>query len=382
MKKTSLGLALLFSTVAFAASPGKAETEMPLAYDIKKIKINEGIKLISGATFDVESPAISNNGDRLCYIDKLKDSKIIYPVEIYTMELGRNGKWGNKRRIQKEKKFDAFSKCAFDENDDILASELKYRFWSFSMTRSLWHSIRNGDFEPKGYDSYITSYRFSDLEKTNTIKPKEMGFSSDKEFIKHPRVSPDGNWMTYYTMGMHDKKGAFLYNLNTKKTYRLSYSSDKHPTWTADGKKILFHFQQNIGENQVEAAYLGYYELNLTDKNVISYKRVVMDDLKAEGYTYHKHPALDTDSNLLFFHGQKKHEGKKVLMVRRLEKDSQVYELKMKINGMKLKKAKHPTIGFTNTGVVFVGKKDIEGEKYKIYQLTPEAVDFINSKMK
>ena len=37
----------------------------------------------------------------------------------------------------------------------------------------------------------------------------------------------------------------------------------QHPTWTTDGKKILFHYQINAKDKIPERAYLGYYDLQL-----------------------------------------------------------------------------------------------------------------------
>lgn len=194
--------------------------------------------------------------------------------------------------------------------------------------------------------------------------------------MKHPRVSPDNNWMVYYTMGSYGKKGIYLLNLKTNKRIHLGEHYDKHPTWIADGSKILFHTQfSDRKKGGMELAYLGYYEVELSDTELLSKKRVMLDDLSLKGYVYHKHPALYPDSNLLFFHGQTKPEGKKRMYVRSMEKNSLIYEIKMKVDGMKLKKAKHPSNGRTDTGLYFVGKRDIKGEKYKIYRLEPMSIN-------
>lgn len=374
-----IGLMAL-STTAFATSGGGSPSaDVKLAFDYEKIKVKSGVTLVDGNVFDVESVAVSNDGQRVCWIGKAKNKKWQYPTDIFIKDADELAKT-LPIKLKKSKRLNAFSKCAFNNDGNIMTSELFYK--PFAITASLYHSLTTGDFEPKKYHSYMAIYDYVTKDRLDLITPVGIGHENNKEFLKHPRMSPDNNWMVYYTMGNYGKKGVYLLNMKTKKRVHLGLHADKHPTWTMDGTKILFHTQvADRKKGGVERAYLGYYDVKFDGDNV-TYKRIMLDDMSKEGYAYHKHPAVYPGTNLLFFHGQTKPEGKKKIYVRSMDKGSKIYEVKMYLDGVKMKKAKHPANGRSDSGLYFVGKKDIEGEKYKIYRLESNSVNNLRNLVK
>lgn len=348
------------------------------AFDYSKINIKDGLSLLDGNMNDIDSVAVSNDGNQICWIGKKTTNKLLYPVNLYVKDVSESAVISPK----KINKFllNAFTKCAFDEKGNIVSSALKYR--PFSIMATVIGSLRTGDYEPKLFRSSMRIFdknTFSMLEDLNAV---DMGQTSMKAYIKHPRVSPDGRWITYYTMGEQGKKGIYLYNRVTTTVIHLGEFSDKHPTWNSEGDKILFHYQtSNRKEGGLEKSYLGYFELSFSGEDQVDFKRILIDDIEAKGYVYHKHPALYPGTNLLFFHGQKKEDGNKKIFVRNLAKNSKIYEVDMDKANVNLKKAKHPAVSRVDSGLYFLGKEDIKKSKYKIYKLSPKFIKKIESKV-
>lgn len=358
---------LLFTLLAISNGYG---SEVPsLRYT--KISLESGLELIDDSRFGVESPAVSDDGKEVCFIGKNKNRNYVYPVNAYTKRIGSS----SSATKVKKKMLNVFTKCAYSPDGSLVLSELKYS--PFAISASLFYSLRNEDFEPKRYRSVISIYSSKinkGFTKDEELKAISLGQNHKREFIKHPRVSPDGKWIVYYTSGIHGKKGIFLYHINSKKTVHLGERAEKHPTWSADGSKVLFHYQvADRKAGGLEKAYLGYYEVRFFGFKVEA-KRVMLDNSNDRGYIYHKHPALYPGTDLLFFHGQTKPEGGKKLYVRRLRPNSKIFELEMKKSNISLKKAKHPAVSRAQSGLVFVGKESKKNARYKVYRLNDNLI--------
>lgn len=379
MKRSIALLGILALSSSVFAGGGSPSTDVKLAYDYDKIKVKSGVTLVDGNIYDVESIAVSNGGDKLCWIGKSKNKKWQYPIDIFVKNTSESSS-ERPRKLYKSRRLNAYTKCAFNNEDNVMTSELLYK--PFAITATLYHSLVTGDFEPKRYHSYMSTYDYETNERLGLLTPIGIGHENNREFLKHPRMSPDNNWMVYYTMGNYGKKGIYLLNMKTQKRIHLGVHADKHPTWTMDGTKILFHTQvSDRKKGGLEQAYLGYYDMKFNGDNV-TYKRVMLDDMSKKGYAYHKHPAVYPGTDLLFFHGQTKPEGKKKMFVRSFSQNSQIYEVKMYQDGMKIRKAKHPATGRSDSGLYYVGKKDIPGERYKIYRLGPNSINNLRNLVK
>lgn len=361
-------------TISFAKA-----NEIKLAYDYEKINIKNHTELVDGNLNDIDSVAVSDDGNQICWIGKDTNRKSTYPINLYVKDTSLSVS----AKPQKIKKalLNAFTKCAFDHHGNIITSELKWR--PGAIVNTLYHSYRSGDFEPKTYQSILRTYDINTNQLVSEVDAIKLGQNSKKEFIKHPRVSPDGKWVTFYTMGNYGTEGVYLYHIDTQKVVHLGKFLDKHPTWSPDGSKILFHHQvSNRKEGGLEMAYLGFYDLSFSGKDDVTAKRVLIDDMTKEGYSYHKHPAMYVDSDLLFFHGQEKPDGKKSIYMRKLAKNSKIYKLSFKKLDTPLKKAKHPAVARNKSGLYFLGKEDQEGAKYKIYRLAPNLITKLNNLVK
>lgn len=336
-KKVAISLAIL------------AISNFTLAQDFAELKLKNSVAIIDQETFGAESVAISDDGSKLCWIAKSRDSKIVIPGDIFVKDF----KGEEVRRVKKGSPLNAFTKCSFDQDNNLVASKLHWR--PLALSRTIVVGLIRGDFDPIGYVSSITTLDESDKAIT-VIKPKDLDLKSNRTFLKHPRISPNGQWLTYY---LKSKKleGVYVHHLKSGKTFQLSDVYDKHPTWTPDGSKILFHYQIDATETQPEMAYLGYFDLKLDDKGeLISKERVLLDDPNKVGFRYQKHPAVLAGTNYVFFHGEIEAGDKKSLFVRRLTPNSTSHELKLEVDGKKITKAKHPASGAFDDTIVFIGK--------------------------
>src|SRR5690606_38226332 len=132
---------------------------------------------------------------------------------------------------------------------------------------------------------------------------------------------------------------------------------DKHPTWSPDGSKILFHYQIDATKDQPEMAYLGYFDVSLSESgDLIESKRIMLDEPKEVGFRYQKHPAILPGTNLVFFHGEENAGDKKDIFVRSLSPNSKAFKIKMEIEDVKISKAKHPASGAFDDSIYFIGK--------------------------
>jgi hypothetical protein len=346
-----------------------------LAQEIESIKLSKSVSIIDQKSIAPESVAISDDGSRICWIGKARDSKLVLPSEIFI-------KVENMHEIQKVHKggaLNAFTKCSFDLNNNLVTSKLHWR--PLALSRSVINGVMKGDMDPVGYASSISI--FNEIEKNiKTIFPKDLGIKTNTTFLKHARISPNGEWLTFY-LDSKKLKGIYLQHIATGKVHKLSNEYDKHPTWTHDSKKILFHNQIDAKDTNSEMSYLGYFELELTSSGeVLKNKRVLLDDPSVVGFRYQKHPAMIRDTDLVIFHGEKAAGEKKALYVRKLEKNSPSFELKLELaDGTKISKAKHPTTGATTDKIIFIGKTKNTNDDM-ILELSEEALLQLKNKIK
>ena len=358
-KLMTLGLVLNLLSIAPSYAKG-----------FKSISVNDGIEVLNNRSFSAESVAISDDGEKICWIAKSKDSKIVIPSDVFYRDLGDK----KVKRLDKHGFLNAFTKCSFDQDNNLVTSKLHWR--PLALSRTIIMGLLKGEFDPIGYASSIT--KMDENQKVlSAIMPKSLDLKSDRIFLKHPRYSPDGKWLTYYLKHGKKLEGVYLHHIATGKTHQLSAGYDKHPTWSPEGDKILFHFQIDATETNPEQAYLGYFDLELNDNgDVKSSSRIMLDDIEKVGFRYQKHPAMLAGTDFVFFHGEEEAGDKKDLFVRELKPGSKTYKLKLKLNDLKITKAKHPASGAFDNKIVFIGKvKDTNEDQ--VLMLSPKAIDNI-----
>lgn len=311
------------------------------------------VQLLTDDYKQVDSPSVSRDGEKVCWVGIKRDWKINQRDRIFIQDI----ETGKAKALKKSKILNGDTRCHFAPGNQLVIDEILWR--PFAMIRTTWYILRTKDVEPMGFGSRIT---FVDADealkgKRKTIakeKNKQLLLNHNRAYIKHTQVSSDGKWMSYYVSNNYPKdRGVHLINLESRKSYRLSDAYDKHPTWSSDGKMLLFHHQfKKDGEEQSQ---LGYFKLNFENDELVSHERHLLDTELA-GFVYHKHPVLDMKTNLLYFHGEAETDGRKSLMVRKFEENSEVHEIDVYTqDNEKLDKIKQPTTDYKD-GIVVLGK--------------------------
>lgn len=312
-----------------------------------------------------EAIHISDDGNKIVYIAKGETDMQGTPPTTAWMVSKKDGAWQEPEKLP----ISGFvTSVAFAHNDEwIVASTSHGTFKGFMKVLKL---ALNGQTEKigdlLGFDHRIEIRDAKKPKKTlYSFEPKKFNLQKP-EMLKHARVSPDGKLLTFYTHGIEAQRGIYVYNFETEKTSYFGAYDDKHPTWSADGKKILFHSQTGgnafstnatkaVSESD-ETSVLGYYDLDLTNKSEISAKRVLMET-NTEGFVYQKHPCNYPGTDLIFFHATDSLEHPKKIYVRRIGVDTEIYKLSdLMVDQVEIQNAKHPNSSINGGGLYFVGR--------------------------
>lgn len=346
---------LVTGWVAGCASTAPKLLTLP---DLPRIEITDGLEEILPGTGILDTPVLSNDGQRLTVQTQVYEDPVL-PYEVYSLAVAQRddaGAWQPARIIRKGNyraylgRMSMPIQPAFDETgDELVFTHIEFdSLLSIPLAGSLRSWLATIPFAGGNPES-IVEYPDFDLEPT--------------ELIQHARISPDGRWLTFYTRVHEHTQGVYLLNRHTGAKYRLSPHHDKHPTWSPDGKRIYFHTVVGGARHRFdffavgqEIAVLGYYDMTFEGDKLIDWQRKLFDPIDTDTYIYHKHPAEVPGTGLLFFHGEEEPDGKKRIMVRRAECGSPVYVLDLYWQGKKLKKAKHPCASFTTRDMIFIAK--------------------------
>ncbi|MBS1964150.1 MAG: hypothetical protein JST04_18200 [Bdellovibrionales bacterium] len=329
MKKTSV---LVLGVLAFTAYPSTVRpalagectelakksvaSETKVRYQQEKIK--KGVDVIEMGGDAKESPVVNAEGTKVL-VNGSQWSDKMPPTELYMKDLTNPADMG--KRIKKPL-LNIFVKGSFAPNGDVIACELEYRFGA--IIKTTWDFFQTGEWEPRGYHSVISVYR--DGEKLATYDAASFGLPKGT-FLEHPRVSPDGKLMTFYTQSSKDVQGIYVYRFESgttikgPQTYYMGNHLYKHPTWgTRPGRKfpsIFFHEQGEIAETGEEIARIGYVDIDVVNGEVRFGEPVFVTGKDAKfgqfgsTYIYDKHPAYHSGLNMVFFHSKDGLTGKK-----------------------------------------------------------------------
>jgi len=337
-----------------------------------RIKLENGaIELFDPVLKSVEAPSLSPDGSQITYMEHGEENQLFeYEVDsIWVAKRNHQKQWTPIKLVAGNQPLIGHTETFFNPTFDNRGKYIIMGYAGFTNILGL-----------PILPTIQTGIDLLENGKQNLwLTPKILNIG--KEIIQHPRLSPDGQWLAFYTRKQKITRGIYLYNVISKKTFHISNHDDKHPTWSPDGTKLLFHYQKggdaldSQPSNQPEQAYLGYFDFTCLEKNEVKCRRVLLDTSN-ETYTYFKHPTQLVGTNLLFFHGKLNAKGRHVLMVRRLEINGPIYCLQIEINGHKLTEIKHPASSNTKPVLVFLGKTGSH-QTYHVYQLTNEALQTI-----
>ena len=334
----------------------------------------ESQKIVSQA-FSPEGITLSDDGNSMAYLAKeVRDLSQVPPTTAWMVQK-KNEEWSSPKKLPFK---GMVTSVSFGNKDSWLVVSSSHGTASGYM-----NILKNlfGSFDEignlTGFKHRIEIY---DAKKTKKLLMSlaSHNFNLKKpEMLKHARVSPDGKWLTFYTHGYKEQKGIYVYNFATKKTVHLAAFDDKHPTWSTDSNKILFHHQ--TGGNSFtrtgasEKSFIGYYELNVNSENNLNPVRQLMN-LGEDGVDYQKHPSLYAGTDLVFFHGEVKLNGPKKLLVRRLGAGSKIFKISdILFNDIELKGVKHANSSLSTQGLCFVSHP--KGQSTSIVRQTRINVD-------
>lgn len=353
------------------------------AADYRVISIEAGAEQICSTASAFDSPVLSNDGRRLAVQVEIYHDPAL-PYEIYDLAVGQqesDGHWGPLEVVRRG----------------------RYRAWLGRMEMP----IQPG-FDATGEELFLTYIRFDSLLRIPSFPtlrswiermPWRGGAAAPvvahggwnfapTELIQHPRISPDGQWLTFYTRVERSQQGVYLLHLPSGARYRLSDQHDKHPTWSPDGRRIWFHHSFGGKRHRfdffgrgVERSVLGYFELRFDGARLAAWRRVLLDELDQPGFVYHKHPAPLAGSDVVFFHGRTSPEGRMHLMVRRAEPGSEVFIVEPTTSGQKLKAAKHPAAPLAARALVFIAKPKGHDAYNLLLRLTDAALNEIEERV-
>ena len=325
-----------------------------------------------------EAPSLAPDGKSLAYATQVyKDDLFDYAIQsAWLAEPAADGSWrqsllaGGRRTFFGE--METYFNPTFDAHEEnvIMGSA---RFWNI-LGIPLLPTLRKA----------LDVYPLGQGHRQSIVTPEELAIPM--EALQHPKISPDGNWLAFYTRRRIESRGIYLLHLQSRKLYRISAEDDKHPTWTPDGKRLLFHYQRGgdaldpVPKDFPEQAYLGYFELSFKGEDDVSWRRFLIDPI-TDAYTYNKHPTLVPGTDLLFFHTRLSPKGRHLLMVRRLGVNTPVYLVSPAFEGAAMREIKHPAASVFTQELFFLGKAADE-KLYSFYRLTDEALKTLQSQVR
>jgi hypothetical protein len=373
---TAFGQCVLAGAVLTGLLAGCSQTEpslQPAHYP--EIDLHDGVRQILAGEGIWDSPVLSADGHRLAVQAEVYRDPVL-PYEVYSLGVAQrdeSGAWGDFRIVREgiHHKWGGHTHFPIQPCFDATGKNLYFTHLEFNSSLSIPDagSIR----------SWIAMMPWQGGDARKVITHDAWGLRPT-EIIQHPRLSPDGRWLTFYARVHERTQGVYLLDLRTNRHYKLSHHHDKHPTWGPSGERIYFHHvaggprhRFDFFASGIEQSVLGYIELGFQSGELKSWRRVLFDGF-GDTFIYHKHPAEIPGMDLLFFHGREDPDDNLELMVRRNVPGSQVYIVEPKPDGQKLKKAKHPCTSFLTRDLIFIAMPKGTEDYSLMFELTDQAV--------
>ena len=342
-----------------------------------QLTLTDGVERVFVPPGKAEAPSLSTDGRALVYAQKIYEDELL-DYEIDSVWLARpdaSGRWETAPLVEGRRAIVGEMRSYFNPSFDADGRRV------FTGNGSFWNVLVVPVLPSVRVSLDVVS--LADRQLRRFVAPADLGMP--KEVILHPKVSPDGRWLAFYTRKRKETRGIYLLHLETRRLHRVSAEDDKHPTWAPDGKRLLFHHQRGgqavdpVPKGFPEQAYLGYFDLTFDGRDGVSARRVLMDPV-ADHYVYRKHPTLPPGTDLVFFHSRLEPAGPHLLMVRRLGIETPAHLVAAVVDGERIKEAKHPATAVTSPEFLFLGKSRREKE-YSFYRLTPAALRAIDAQL-
>lgn len=338
-----------------------AETELP------KIAIKKPVKLLHADKFPIEAPRLSPTGDVVAYGTAQEKwlpgwfKKLIglppdqNPETLRVFVKAADGS-GEPQKVAGRTFKNAVQPTFTRDGKHVIYAEQKHL--------------------PIGSGERLQEMR---LRKANLETGAVETLYNGHPTLIHPQVSPDGKHVVAYSR-TPGHEGLYLLDAADPKKAprRLTTMDDKHPVFTSDGQKLVFHNQTGgklqPGQTEGEKAFIGV--LDLTDPKAP--RRKMVDAIGSE--TYHKHPTVIPNTDLVIYHAKDKGAKPHLEVVDTVTGERAKLMLEgTSPKGAPLKEWKHPAVSDDGKQLLILGrpKKAETGPKedYALYAL--EGVDQI-----
>jgi Tol biopolymer transport system component len=332
-------------TLKTVGKTAEKAAEAPLV-DLPKVKLRNPVQLLVGADANIDAPRLSPDKKQVTYV--VRETKDI--PTFFKRLLGLDVKEPTERMT------------AWVAPVDGKAPPERIAGRSF-------HNVVEPSYTPDGQSIIYCEQKNLPflargeklkemrLDQRNLVTGEVKTIYDGELTLLHPMYSPDGKQIVAYSRNIKGKEGLYLLDATKPgaEPVRLTMGDDKHPVWSADGKKIFFHNQ--VGGDAVagagddaEFAWLGMVDM-ADPKNP---KRIMLDDTNSK--IFHKHPTPLPNSNLVVYHSTVDDKTKLEVLDTVTGQRGRLDLEGTSPNGSPLKKFKHASFSADGEDLVMVAK--------------------------
>jgi Tol biopolymer transport system component len=329
------------------------------------IKLGTPLRLLASANANIDAPRLS------------PDKKMVTYVVREEMDLSP-----------------ALKKAAGLDPDDSADRMIAWFAWldgklpPFAFVGATFHNVVEPSFSPDGKRLIYCMQKHLPVitrgKKLQEMRLEEKTLDGGKVRVVydgpltllHPMYSPDGKTIAAYARNIQGAEGLYLLDATREGAtpIRITQGDDKHPVWSADGKKLYFHNQAGGDANasaDKENAWLGM--VDLTDR--ANPRRTLLDDPSKS--TYHKHPSPLAGTDIVVYHASEGDLNWLEAMNTKTRVHAKLDLTGTSPYGLPLGKFKHASFGRDGKELVFVARptKQAAAEKkvtetYRVYMLS------------